>query len=194
MRATLIVGGGMAAVLATGACDILGVSDGEVRTLEVAAHKGSCFGLFARLCLLVRAPGEAAYQNLYDTPQGFEYEWGFEYVIVVEEHQVDNPPADGSSIRRVLRRVVSKETVEPGSTFDLTLTGGEGIRAVGDDRYTIFSGPEEIVCSGGVSCEGLATRVAEGGRVRLTLEHPYVMGAPFAVEGWVECEAAEGPC
>ena len=40
---------------------------------------------------------EDAYQLFYGTIDGFEYEEGYEYELVVHVEQVENPPADAST-------------------------------------------------------------------------------------------------
>lgn len=180
--------------LASSACGIFGPEDAVVRTWEVAPQKGACFGLFATLCLLVREPGAAEFTNLYDTPEGFDYEWGMAYVIDVAEYHLDVHVPDASSIRRVLRRVRSRTPVAPGSLFDLTLTGGEGIRSLGAGRYTLFAGPQELACVASTGCAELETLVAEQRTVRVTLAHPEDHGKPFTVSAWIACPEVGGPC
>jgi len=55
------------------------------------------------------------WQNFYDQIEGFEWEPGYTYELRVAVHQVENPPADASSLRYELIEVVDKvETlVEP---------------------------------------------------------------------------------
>lgn len=45
---------------------------------------------------------------MYDPIEGFEYEQGYEYVIEVKIEHIENPPADGSSLKYSLIRVISK--------------------------------------------------------------------------------------
>ena len=45
--------------------------------------------------------------------EGFTFEPGYRYRLQVEEIPVADPPADGSSIRTVLREMVRKLAVEP---------------------------------------------------------------------------------
>ena len=52
------------------------------------------------------------YGLFYDQIEGFNYEEGYEYEIVVEVTKVENPPADASSLKYTLIEVVSKTPVE----------------------------------------------------------------------------------
>ena len=78
-------------------CGILGIDGSETRILEVAPYKAGCIGLFETLCLQVREPDEDSFGNTFTPIRGFSYEWGFTYLIRVEDQDIDNPPADGSS-------------------------------------------------------------------------------------------------
>ena len=55
------------------------------------------------------APGRP-WQNFYGEIEGFTHEPGFRYELRVREEPVANPPADGSSLRWTLVKVVSKQT------------------------------------------------------------------------------------
>jgi hypothetical protein len=54
--------------------------------------------------------GEAkTWSYMYQSVEGFTYEPGYEYVLKVKKKKVANPPADASSIRYILEKVVSKK-------------------------------------------------------------------------------------
>jgi len=180
-------------ILLTPACGILGLDGTTTRTLEVAPYKAGCTGLFPTLCLQVREVGQSDFLNLFETPIGFDYEWGFHYVISVKEKELDEVPADASSIRRTLERVISKTPVEQGSTFEL-LVVAEGLVPANGSRYVLFSGPEEVECSSSLSCEGLADFLESGDRVLLSLRFPAISGEPFEIVEWQPCESLFGSC
>jgi len=45
---------------------------------------------------------------LYSGIEGFTYEEGNEYVLEIKEEKIDNPPADGSSVKCILVKEISK--------------------------------------------------------------------------------------
>ena len=109
------------------------------RPLLIQHHTAECMGPWHQLCLLVRAPGELAFTAHYGGIERFSYEPGYIYEIDVEEHQVANPPADGSSVRTVLRRLVSKQRVPPRMEFEMFLTSGEGrVVEMAPDQYRFY--------------------------------------------------------
>ncbi len=81
----------------------------ESKTLIVADHKVDCVGVGPQQCLLIKEREEDNWQFFYDGIEGFNYEAGFEYRIEVKVYDVINPPADGSSKRYVLKRIINKQ-------------------------------------------------------------------------------------
>jgi heat shock protein HslJ len=69
------------------------------------------------LCLLVKENPEDGYSLFYSAIEGFEFEAGFEYELLVNKQTVPNPPADASAFRWTLVEVVSKTPV--GATAEL---------------------------------------------------------------------------
>jgi hypothetical protein len=91
--------------------------EGEVVTLYVGPERVDCVGVAPQRCLLVRETAETDYSYFYSTIEGFDYEPGYEYELLVEKTPVENPPADGSSIRWMLIEVVEKVPVDSMELF-----------------------------------------------------------------------------
>jgi hypothetical protein len=85
---------------------------GDIVTLYVGPDQVDCVGVAPQQCLLVRESSEADYSYFYSTIEGFDYEPGYSYELLVEKSPVENPPADGSSIRWILVEVVEKVPAE----------------------------------------------------------------------------------
>jgi heat shock protein HslJ len=83
------------------------------RMLEVDSRLVECTGAAPQQCLRVRDAGEQGWQTFHGQIEGFTFEPGYRYRLEVEELPVENPPADGSSIRTVLVEIVRKLAVEP---------------------------------------------------------------------------------
>jgi hypothetical protein len=81
----------------------------ERQTLYVAPYTRTCQGMYEMQCMLVRESREGEWLNFYDQIQGFTYEPGYEYVLLVGWRQVPNPPADGSSREYWLIQTVEKK-------------------------------------------------------------------------------------
>lgn len=168
-------------------CDLVDIGP-DRRTLIVLDHMVECTGVGPQLCMLVREPGSSELSRLYRGVEGFVYEWGYVHEIDVEEHRVRNPPADGSSIRTVLRRVVAKERVSAGTEFEIFLTGGSySLREVAPGTYRAYDSVD-LACSGDEGCAGLSTAVAAGSRIQFRLRHPESTELPLEVVAWEVCD------
>lgn len=173
--------------MALAGCDLVDIGP-DRRTLIVADHMAECTGVGPQLCMLAREPGSSELSRIYSEIEGFVYEWGYVHKIDVEDHRVRNPPADGSSIRTVLRRVVAKERVPAGTEFDVFLTGGSySLREVEPDSYRAYDSVD-VTCSGNVDCAGLSTAVAADSRILFRLRHPESAELPLEVVAWEVCD------
>ena len=83
--------------------------DKNVFRYIVASEKGDCVGVAPRKCLLVKKGDAIEWTNFYSNIEGFEYKPGHEYVLDVKEEKLDPVPADASSIKFTLVKVVSKK-------------------------------------------------------------------------------------
>jgi hypothetical protein len=83
----------------------------ETKIFFVAAQKTTCATWFTtqQPCLQVKQKESEPYHGFNNEIEGFNYVEGFEYVIEVRVYEIKNPPADGSSLRFVLNRIISKK-------------------------------------------------------------------------------------
>lgn len=82
------------------------VDDGLTR-LWIAPELVDCEGVGPQTCMQVAESADGPTELFYDTIEGFEHQAGTTYVVDVRIETVDDPPADGSSLRYVLAAVVS---------------------------------------------------------------------------------------
>ncbi|KVX45000.1 hypothetical protein WL05_21855 [Burkholderia ubonensis] len=78
------------------------------KTVYVAPQTRRCVGVAPMACLQVRDRPDGAWSLWYAGIEGFDFKPGFLYELQIDEYKVAQPPADGSSIRWVLKRVVSR--------------------------------------------------------------------------------------
>lgn len=95
-------------------------AEGENVTLYVGPNREPCTGVAPQICLLVKENPEDEYSLFYSTIEGFEFEPGFEYELLVNKQTVPNPPADASAFRWTLIEVVSKTPVAPAADLEGT--------------------------------------------------------------------------
>ena len=86
----------------------ISLSHAQTYTYTIAPEKGDCYGMRPMKCMQVKKEKATEWSNFYSAIEGFDYEPGYTYVIRVKEKKIKNPPADGSSIRYILKKVISK--------------------------------------------------------------------------------------
>lgn len=78
------------------------------KIIYVADSKVDCVGVGPQKCLQIKEDGQADWTYFYNQIEGFDYEEGFFYKIKVDIIKVENPPADGSSLKYKLIEVLEK--------------------------------------------------------------------------------------
>lgn len=70
-------------------------------------------------CLQIKwTNDQAEWENFFGQIEGFNFEAGYEYQLIVKEEKVENPPADAASVKYKLIREVSKVKADlPESTY-----------------------------------------------------------------------------
>ena len=123
------------------------------KTIYVGPRQVDCEGVAPQKCMLVRESLDDDWTMYYDRIVGFDYEPGYEYELRIVEEEVENPPADASSIRWTLLEVVSKAPSLEGTTWVLqSYLNGEGQLAspLPDSHVTAVF--EDGQVSGNASC------------------------------------------
>jgi hypothetical protein len=87
-----------------------GLRKTQTETWMVGPERKPCSGVAPMECLQIKKnPSDTAWQYFYDAIEGFDYEAGYTYTLEVTSNKVDNPPADASSIKYTLVKIVKKE-------------------------------------------------------------------------------------
>lgn len=82
---------------------------GEKKLLVAAETKNCSAGVLQKECLQVKYDAnEKNWELFYEPIEGFKHENGYEYELLVLDERVDNPAADGSSIRYKLIKELSR--------------------------------------------------------------------------------------
>jgi len=148
--------------------------------LTVAADRVDCVGAGPQSCLQVKRPGSERFELFYQHIEGFDHQPGYQYQIEVSISPVANPPADGSSLRYQLLRVISKTAI---STLEDTLwvlqatVDGKPLPAevrvtleLSDGRATGSGGCNRY--SGGYSLDGDQLSINPGGVTMMACPEP----------------------
>lgn len=79
-----------------------GKPPGEQLVMIVGPELVDCEGAHPQKCMQVKFNPDDDWQLFYDQVEGFQYEPGYRYTLLVEKLEVQDPPADGSTIQYVL--------------------------------------------------------------------------------------------
>ena len=115
-------------------------ADGAEMTLFVGPERISCVGVAPMECLQVWMDPDGEPELFYQGIDGFYYVPGYEYELRVLQTEVENPPADASSLAYTLLEVVSQEPAYQGEVLPLEGTMWQLV-AFGVEELVYFSPP-----------------------------------------------------
>ena len=93
---------------------LFNIINGAQIQMRINYKKSACMGVAPMMCLRVQEGeqiGGSQWYYFYSSINGFNYQEGFIYDILVETTPIENPPADGSSIRYDLIQIQSQIAV-----------------------------------------------------------------------------------
>lgn len=96
------------------------VADERIETLWVGPQLADCVGVAPQKCLQVRHVEDGQVEYFYDSIEGFEHVAGTTYQLKVAVTDVENPPADASSLSYRLVEIVESSNEPATSVLDGT--------------------------------------------------------------------------
>jgi len=157
--------------------EVLFEAPGTQRLL-VAPHLRECFGLFLTLCMQTRTSELGLDENFFDPIDGFDYQWGFDYELLIRVTELEDVPADASSLRYELIEVVSQSDYQAGETFNFTATSGsESVRFVEPGVYRL-AGLKELTCEP-VACDSIDSAIEQEQTMLLNFQYGEQPGEPL---------------
>jgi len=123
------------------------------KTIYVGPRQVDCVGVAPQKCLLIKENPEDDWTMYYDSIQGFDYEPGYEYELRITEEEIENPPADASSIRWTLVELVSKTRSLESTVWVLeSYLNSEGVLVSPLPDSNVTASFEDGQVSGNASC------------------------------------------
>ena len=99
------------------------VEGAKTLTLFVGPEQVDCQGVAPQKCYLIKFDRNEEWTFLYDAIEGFTWEAGNEYELLVEKVDVENPLADAPSFRYQWVQTVAKTTVPQPTVAPQSLEG-----------------------------------------------------------------------
>jgi heat shock protein HslJ len=123
------------------------------KTLYIGDHLIDCVGVGPQKCMLVKENSDDDFTNFYGAIEGFDYEEGYNYILKVGIETIKNPPADGSSLKYSLIKILEKEktTQEKQMATQWKVISLKGIENLVENPTLLFDEKENKV-SGSASC------------------------------------------
>jgi len=96
-----------------------GALDSVEKTVYIGPTLVDCTGVAPQKCMQVKESPTSDYTHSYSQIEGFEFEEGYEYTLVVREEKITNPPADAPDRKWVLVSVASKISAPASPAVEL---------------------------------------------------------------------------
>jgi heat shock protein HslJ len=141
------------------------------KTVFVGPQLVDCTGVAPQKCLQVKENQADEYSLFYGAIEGFDFQEGNEYTLVVREEQVENPPADASNVRWILVKELSKTPVSvapaelsqlSGQTFTLDWyldSSGKQVQVLPNTQITAEIADGRISGSAGCNSYGAEIQI-----------------------------------
>ncbi|CAL1520996.1 DUF4377 domain-containing protein [Chitinophaga sp. MM2321] len=121
----------------------------KTQTIYVKESKEPCTGVAPMECLQIKGIRDSAWTNLYTNINGFKYTPGYRYKLIVKVTTIKNPPADGSSLKYTLKKVLEKKKIE---TPDKPTQGSEWAY-IASKRWGVIKMGDSILSQSGIWLE-----------------------------------------
>lgn len=135
--------------------------DEETLVLRINHHQQTATAVAPVLVYLVQwdnAVGTDNWEILYDEIDGFNYEPGYTYDLLVKKEFIGYTLTDGSSVRYTLMKLIDKEEVPSGEPFEIILKSEGSLNStsfVTGDQQTGFKILDQIAINCNAFCEEL---------------------------------------
>lgn len=165
-------------------------ASGSLQLLHIKHHMVECEGYLVTHCLLALREGAEQWHYIYDHIEGFEFQWGTDYELLVQVQDVESALQDTSQRRYVLIDVISESRGGVGEVFHYTARNThERIREIADGQFSLLDG-KEFTCNN-ESCDSLRAAIMQNQSALLAFKFEGDPGKPLLLETVVCSDAAQ---
>lgn len=147
--------------------NIVNPDEPKISTLYIDSKLVDCVGVAPQQCMLVRENSDDEWGMFYGNIDGFEYQEGTEYKINVEITEIDNPPADASSLKYTLTNILKSSKVLPPVDISHTVNANNQFAldfysdVSQDNDDNVFFSPWSISTAAAIVYEGARENTAD---------------------------------
>jgi len=166
------------------------VTDGAIEYLRIKHHLVECEGTYVRHCLLAQKEGSEEWTKFYDQIEGFEYQWGTDYEILVQVLNIDSGLADASQHQYSLLEVITETALEVNAAFNYTSRNShDRIVEIAPGQFSLL-GNKAFTCTE-ESCDALRSAIDQNQSTVLAFQHSTNSADPLLLEAVLCSDAAQ---
>ena len=138
--------------------------------LRIKHHMVECEGYQVTHCLLTQKEGNDEWFYFYEPIEGFEYQWGNDYELLVSVQKSDSQLADASELTYSLIEITTQKQHTTGEAFHfVSRNTHERITELADGRFSLL-GRKSFTCQED-SCDNLRSAMAQNQSTVLSFQH-----------------------
>ncbi len=163
---------------------------GALEYLRIKHHKVECEGYLVSHCYLVQKEGSDEWIYFYDHIDGFNYQWGVNYEILVHVQEIDLGLADTSNQQYSLLDVITETVNASSDAFNYTShKPQERITEIAPNEFSLL-GNKAFTCTD-LSCGALRSAIEQNQSVLLSFQHNNNSAAPLVLNAVLCSDATE---
>lgn len=162
----------------------------ELQRLRIGPNKVECQGFHLTQCFLNTPDDQSHAEFFYDTIEGFDYQWGYQYELLVSVSSQSSLMSDTANQRFELIEIISQSEYQHQQSFDYVARyASESIVKIESGEFQL-AGNQLLVCEP-ASCESLESTLAQGQSVVLNVLYGEQPGDPLQLAA-VTCTESRG--
>jgi len=141
-----------------------------LRHYHIGPHKVECQGSYLTQCMLSKQYEQASVKYFYDLIEGFDYQWGYEYELLVSVTTDTSLMSDTAQQRYELIEIIAQSEYQHQQSFEYVARyANESIVKVSSGEYRL-AGNQSMVCEP-ASCASIDSALEQGQSVLLDIQY-----------------------
>ena len=164
--------------------------DINIEFIRVKNHLVECEGNQVGHCLLIQKEGNEDWVYFYDDIEGFEFEWGSDYELLIQTQTVTPILPIDSNVKYTLLEVLSVEQAATGDAFSYTTRNSqERIVEIAPQQFSLL-GETTFVCDED-DCNTLRSAMDQQQATLLYFQHNSNPEVPLLLESVLCADAVQ---
>ncbi len=162
----------------------------NIEYMRIKHHMVECEGFEVDHCFVAQKEGSDEWVYVYESIEGFDYQWGVEYEILVQAQEIDSGFADALSLRYTLLEVVSETQHEASEAFQyLSRKPHERIVEIAPGQFSLLN--NKIFTCTSDTCGALRSAIDQEHSALLSFRQDVDPSMPMVLDAVLCNDAAE---